>query len=103
MVAAARAGGAVSILDYDHTAAEWDPPPPTAGARFYEAFLAWRTEAGMDNAIGARLERMLRDAGLLDVTVLHSTEKPPQAPSTSRRGPRSGRRSRRRAGISWSL
>lgn len=74
MVAAARAGGVVAILDYDHTAAAWDPPLPPAGARFYEAFLAWRTEAGMDNAIGARLGRMLLDAGLVDVAVLDSGE-----------------------------
>jgi ubiquinone/menaquinone biosynthesis C-methylase UbiE len=74
MVSAARPGAVVAVLDYDHTAAVWDPALPAAGARFYEAFLAWRSEAGMDNAIGKRLGQMLAEAGLAEVTVADASE-----------------------------
>lgn len=74
MVEAARPGGFVAVLDYDHTAACWDPPLPPAAARFYSAFLSWREEAGMDNALALRLEPMLSRAGLIGVGAVDSSE-----------------------------
>jgi SAM-dependent methyltransferase len=68
MVSLARPGGWVVVLDYDHLKAEWEPAPPPAFARFYAAFLAWRSDAGMDNAIAERLPAMFRECGLLDVS-----------------------------------
>lgn len=67
MARAARPGGTVTVLDYDHTRAEWEPVMPPAVLRFYEAFLGWRADAGMDNAIAAHLPRMFEQAGLADI------------------------------------
>ena len=74
MVRAARPGGTVAVLDYDHTRAEWDPPLPPAARRFYQAFLDWRTDAGLDNAIAAHLPAMFGQAGLADVSAVDQPE-----------------------------
>lgn len=68
MVRAARPGGLVVVLDYDHTKAEWSAPPK-AWRRFYEAFLGWRAAGGLDNAIADRLPSMFEAAGLVDIRV----------------------------------
>lgn len=36
---------------------------------FYKAFLAWRSDAGMDNAIADHLESALERLGLVDIRV----------------------------------
>jgi ubiquinone/menaquinone biosynthesis C-methylase UbiE len=64
MVAAARPGGQIIVLDYDHTRARWTPSPPEEFTRFYDAFLGWRAEAGMDNEIAVHLEAMMLELGL---------------------------------------
>lgn len=69
MIRAAIPGGRVLVLDYNHEKAAWDPEPPASFRRFYEAFLAWRAEAGMDNAIADHLASMFVEAGLQDVVV----------------------------------
>jgi SAM-dependent methyltransferase len=61
-------GGLVQILDCDHLQAEWDPDLPPAMRHFYEAFLTWRSDSGMDNRVGRRLPELLRTAGLIDVS-----------------------------------
>ena len=67
MIRAAAPGGRVLVLDYNHEKIAWDPEPPAAVRRFYDAFLTWRAEAGMDNAIADRLASMFADAGLQGV------------------------------------
>jgi SAM-dependent methyltransferase len=74
MVRAARPGGTIAVLDYDHTRAEWDPSMPPAVQRFYQSFLDWRADAGMDNAIAAHLPGMFGQAGLSDVTAVDQRE-----------------------------
>jgi SAM-dependent methyltransferase len=74
MVRAARRGGTISVLDYDHTRASWDPALPPSVQRFYQAFLDWRADAGMDNAIAAHLPAMFGRAGLSDVTAVDQYE-----------------------------
>lgn len=81
---AAAPGGRVLVLDYNHEKIAWDPEPPATVRRFYDAFLAWRAEAGMENAIADRLAAMFAQAGLQDVTVT------PQHEATTRGEP--GRR-----------
>ena len=66
MACAARPGGAVVALDFDHTRARWSRPPE-AWTRFYEAFIDWRQAAGLDNAIARRLPRLCERVGLVDV------------------------------------
>ena len=50
-----KPGGQISILDYNHEALQWMPAPPESMQRFYSAFLRWRADAGMDNAIAETL------------------------------------------------
>jgi SAM-dependent methyltransferase len=74
MARAARRSGTVAVLDYDHTRAEWNPPMPPSVQRFYQSFLDWRADAGMDNAIAAHLPGMFGQAGLTGVTSVDSRE-----------------------------
>lgn len=68
MIAAAKPGGHIVVLDYNHERIAWDPAPPTSLTRFYQAFLDWRTDAGMDNAIADRLPDLFARAGLVDIS-----------------------------------
>jgi len=74
MIAALTPGGRIVVLDYSHTKACWTPEPPPEFTRFYEAFLRWRADAGMDNELADRLGAMLGDAGLHDVEVTDEVE-----------------------------
>ncbi|HSF31502.1 MAG TPA: methyltransferase domain-containing protein [Candidatus Tectomicrobia bacterium] len=75
MAAALKPGGWMAILDYNHEKIAWQPPPPQSMQTFYKAFLRWRAEAGMDNAIADHLRDMLADLELEDVveTPQHET------------------------------
>ena len=74
LVRAARPGGTIAVLDYDHTRAEWDPAMPPVVQRFYRSFLDWRADAGLDNAIAAHLPGMFEQAGLTGVTAVEQRE-----------------------------
>ena len=74
MVGALKPGGVLVVLDYSHAKARWEPEPPAAFRRFYDAFLAWRADAGMDNEVADHLARILLDAGLEDVGVTDEIE-----------------------------
>jgi SAM-dependent methyltransferase len=71
MAAAARRGGRVIVLDYNHEKIAWTPEPPASLRRFYAAFLRWRADAGMDNTIADRLPALFATAGL---TAIASTD-----------------------------
>jgi SAM-dependent methyltransferase len=47
-----KPNGILCVLDYNHTHIEWDPLPPSSLLFFYDQFLRWRSDAGMDNNIG---------------------------------------------------
>ncbi len=64
MARAAKPRGTVLILDYNHDKIEWRPDPPRSMRIFYEAFLQWREDAGMDNRIADHLASMLHQLGL---------------------------------------
>ncbi len=67
MVAAARPGGHVIVLDYSHDKLLWEPDVPAPVEHFYKAFLKWRADAGMDNSVADHLPDMFRRSGLVDV------------------------------------
>jgi SAM-dependent methyltransferase len=69
MAGATRPGGRVVVLEYNHEKIVWTPEPPASVRCFYDAFLAWRREAGMDNALADRLPALFRATGLVDVAV----------------------------------
>lgn len=66
---AAKEGGTVVILDYNHEKIEWLPRPPESMLKFYKGFLDWRANAGMNNRIADDLAGMFNDAGFKDVKV----------------------------------
>src|SRR5690606_32701488 len=63
MIRATAVGGRVLVLDYNHEKIVWEPEPPSSVRRFYDAFLAWRAEAGMDNAVADHWVEMFTQAG----------------------------------------
>ncbi|SEO18500.1 Ubiquinone/menaquinone biosynthesis C-methylase UbiE [bacterium A37T11] len=67
MVSLVRPGGWLSVLDYNHCKIEWKPKPPQSMQLFYDTFLKWRTEAGMDNTIADRLSQIFTDHGLTQI------------------------------------
>lgn len=81
-------GGRFLALDYNHEKIVWAPCPPSSVMVFYEAFLAWRADAGMDNAIADHLAADLERLGLVDirVTVQHEHADRSQTDFKSRLG-----------------
>jgi SAM-dependent methyltransferase len=67
MARAARPGGRLVILDYNHGFNEWEPAPPQAFAEFYARFLTWREANGWDNSVGKHIPALLEQHGLPDV------------------------------------
>jgi len=68
MKLAAKTGGMLVVLDYNHASNTWDPEPPSEFKRFYSAFLAWRDANGWDNGMADHVPELFRAAGLADVT-----------------------------------
>jgi SAM-dependent methyltransferase len=68
MKEAARPGGRIVVLDYNHNANSLRPAPPAAFRHFYQAFLGWRRAHGWDNDMADHLPELLRAAGLTGVT-----------------------------------
>lgn len=81
LVAATKPGGQVILLDYNHEQLVWHPPPPASMRTFYTAFLRWRAEAGMDNAVADHLGDMCAQAGVVDIVTT------PQPEATQRTDP----------------
>jgi len=63
-----KQGGCLTVLDYNHTKVEFSPDIPNSMRKLYDAFLQWRADAGMVNAIADHLEAMFSDAGLAQVS-----------------------------------
>ncbi len=68
-ISAITPGGRFLVLDYNHEKIVWDPRPPASMQAFYEVFLAWRSDAGMDNAIGDYIAPAFDRLGLVDIRV----------------------------------
>ncbi|MNO47340.1 Demethylmenaquinone methyltransferase [compost metagenome] len=75
MTQSAKIGGTVLILDYNHEKIEWKPKVPMSMRVFYTAFLKWRSDAGMDNAIADHLQEMFEGAGLQNIQVTPQHER----------------------------
>lgn len=69
-----KPGGILSILDYNHEKIEWQPAPPASMRKFYNAFLGWREDAGMNNHVADDLPELFKDAGFDNIQVLNSDE-----------------------------
>jgi ubiquinone/menaquinone biosynthesis C-methylase UbiE len=69
-----KPGGVLSILDYNHTKVEWSPAPPASMKKFYNAFLKWREDAGMNNRVGDELPLLLKNAGFENIEIFNANE-----------------------------
>jgi ubiquinone/menaquinone biosynthesis C-methylase UbiE len=75
MAGATKPQGRIVVLDYNHEKIAWMPAPPASMRTFYAAFLRWRAEAGMDNAIGDHLAEMFAQAEIVDIAVTTQHER----------------------------
>jgi ubiquinone/menaquinone biosynthesis C-methylase UbiE len=69
-----KPGGTVSILDYNHEALEWKPEPPASMRKYYQTFLKWRADAGMNNHIAEDMAAYMQEAGFHSIEVLNADE-----------------------------
>jgi ubiquinone/menaquinone biosynthesis C-methylase UbiE len=69
-----KPNGQISILDYDHTNLDWNPSPPESMQTFYDTFLKWRHDAGMNNRIAEDLPHLLEEAGFHSIEKINSDE-----------------------------
>ncbi len=69
-----KTGGLLSVLDYNHETIEWTPEPPKTMKLFYQAFLKWRSDAGMNNHIALDLHSYFQEAGFHSVRIFNSDE-----------------------------
>jgi len=67
MTQAAKPGGLLVILDYNHAGSEWQPEPPPEFKQFYSALLAWREANGWDNDMGDHLPEIFQRLGLVEI------------------------------------
>jgi len=74
MISAARPGGLLVVLDYNHALNSWDPAPPPEFAAFYAAFLGWRQSHGWDNEVANHCPALFAAAGLRDVRTIVQDE-----------------------------
>jgi SAM-dependent methyltransferase len=69
-----KPNGQVSILDYNHEAIAWEPKIPASMKHFYNMFLMWRKDAGMNNRIGFDMIDILDEHGFHDIEVFNADE-----------------------------
>jgi SAM-dependent methyltransferase len=67
MTRAAKPGGLVVVLDYNHSLNVWHPAPPAEFAAFYSAFLAWREANGWDNELANHCPALFEEVGLQEI------------------------------------
>lgn len=66
--------GQVSILDYNHEAIHWEPKIPASMQYFYDMFLMWRKDAGMNNRIGFDLVEIFEEHGFGQIEIFNADE-----------------------------
>lgn len=74
MISLLAPGGLLCVLDYNHTLIEWKPEPPQSMLFFYEQFLRWRSDSGMDNNIGDHIGEILKEQKLTINTIQDQSE-----------------------------
>lgn len=74
MKGAAKTGGWIVALDYNHENNSWEPDPPVEFTRFYRAFLEWRRVHGWSNRMADGLPELFRSQGVEDIVVHRDDE-----------------------------
>jgi ubiquinone/menaquinone biosynthesis C-methylase UbiE len=66
--------GIISILDYNHKKIEWNPEIPESMQSFYQTFLRWRENAGMNNDMADELPKLFKKIGFNAIETINSDE-----------------------------
>lgn len=66
--------GQISILDYNHEGISWTPKVPASMQHYYNMFLMWRKDGGMNNRIGFDLVEIFEEHGFSDIHVRNADE-----------------------------
>lgn len=69
MTGAAKQGGYIVVLDYNHDNNSWEPEPPESFQRFYQTFLGWRKANGWDNRMADSLPGLFCAAGIEEIEI----------------------------------
>lgn len=69
-----KPNGQISILDYNHEMIDWTPKIPKSMQNFYNMFLMWRKDAGMNNRIGFDIADILEEHGFDQIEVFNADE-----------------------------
>lgn len=69
-----KPGGKLSVLDYNHEQLEWEPLPPGSMQLYYQLFLNWRANSGMNNHISEDLIGYFTEAGFTSIVSFNSDE-----------------------------
>ena len=69
-----KPNGQISILDYNHEALAWTPEPPKSMQVFYQAFLDWRSNLGLNNAIAEDLSSYFEKVNLEQIAIIPANE-----------------------------
>jgi ubiquinone/menaquinone biosynthesis C-methylase UbiE len=69
MISAAKIGGRILVADYNHEKISWEPKPPSSMLSFYSAYLKWRSDADINNAIADHLPEMFQKSGIEEITI----------------------------------
>lgn len=69
-----KTNGQVSILDYNHEMIAWNPKVPMSMQNFYNMFLMWRRDAGMNNRIGFDLVDIFENHGFENIEIFNADE-----------------------------
>ena len=69
-----KPGGQISILDYNHEALEFSPQPPKSMQYYYQKWLQWRSDAGMNNCIAEDLPNYFKEIGMKNIQFENSDE-----------------------------
>ena len=67
MMRAAKPGGMLVVLDYNHVLNMWQPEPPAEFAAFYSMCLTWRESNGWDNEMANHCPALLEELGLHEI------------------------------------
>lgn len=74
MVQSTKHTGQVLVVDYNHMKISWEPEILETMQNFYDTFLQWRSDAGMNNEIADNLPSMFAESGLTNVKVTAQNE-----------------------------
>lgn len=69
-----KPNGQISILDYNHEMIDWNPKIPATMQHYYNMFLMWRKDAGMNNRIGFDLIDIFEEHGFDQVEIFNADE-----------------------------